>query len=53
MNTPYDKMFAALIAVNLAWNNRNETTSLAVWNERMKEAMRQVQDALNSTTTDA
>ena len=41
-----DRLSAALLNVRVAWNNKNETTSLHVWHERMKAAMADVEAAM-------
>ena len=38
----YIRLVEALNEIYIAWHNRDETTSLAVWNERMKAAMAEV-----------
>ena len=37
---------AVLMNMQAAWNNKNEVTSVYVWNERMKAAMADVDAAL-------
>jgi len=43
----YIRFVEALNAIYIAWHNRDETTSLAVWNERMKTAMTEVKTAFD------
>lgn len=45
-----DRLSAALLNVRVAWNNKNETTSLHVWHERMKAAMADVEAATTTET---
>lgn len=40
------RLRACLINMQAAWNNKGETTSVYVWNERMKAAMADVEAAL-------
>ena len=40
------RLRSVLINMQSAWNNKNETTSVYVWNERMKAAMADVDAAL-------
>ena len=41
----YIRFVEALNAIYIAWHNRDETTTLAVWNDRMKAAMAEVRTA--------
>lgn len=42
----FDQAREALKAIEMAYENRGEETSLYVWNERMKQAMYQVRKAI-------
>ena len=40
------RLRAVIMNMQAAWNNKNEVTSVYVWNERMKAAMADVDAAL-------